>query len=294
MQIGTQGGGERGWAMQAALHAAVLLFGVAGLFGKWITLHAWQIVLGRVAVASLVFVLLRRLPVFQGPRPDARARWLLVATGVLLAFHWSFFFHAIQASTVAIGLLGYATAPAFTALLEPLVFRTRVPMRALGSAVLSIAGVAWMVPEWSIKDEVMYGAFWGVMAGATFALLTLLARGLVRRYSPVDIAMYQDITATMLVLPLVFALDLWETPTWGEVGLIVVLGVVCTAVAHSLYILALRRVAAWQAAVTSALEPVYGIVLALLLLGEQPAPRTLAGGALILGAVVWAGWPMKK
>ncbi len=67
-----------------------------------------------------------------------------------------------------------------------------------------------------------------------------------------------------------------------------VLGVFCTAVAHALFIQAMRAVRAGVAAIASALEPVYGIALAWLLLGEVPALRTLAGGALILGAVLWA------
>ncbi len=62
----------------------------------------------------------------------------------------------------------------------------------------------------------------------------------------------------------------------------------CTALAHSLFITALRTVTAHTASVVAALEPVYGIALALLLLGEVPGPRTLVGGALIVGAAVFA------
>ncbi len=80
----------------------------------------------------------------------------------------------------------------------------------------------------------------------------------------------------------------WRPLSAGDWGLLLVLGVVCTALAHTLFIQALRGVSARLAAIASALEPVYGIALAWLLLGEAPAPRTLGGGAVILLAVLWA------
>jgi drug/metabolite transporter (DMT)-like permease len=70
--------------------------------------------------------------------------------------------------------------------------------------------------------------------------------------------------------------------------LIVVLGVGCTALAHTLFITSMRRVSAHTASVVSALEPVYGIALAALLQGETPDLRTLAGTALIVAAALLA------
>ena len=71
-------------------------------------------------------------------------------------------------------------------------------------------------------------------------------------------------------------------------ALLVVLGVVCTALAHTLFIRSLRVLSAHTASIVATLEPVYGIALAFLLLGEMPSARTLAGGALIVGAALLA------
>jgi len=73
-----------------------------------------------------------------------------------------------------------------------------------------------------------------------------------------------------------------------EIALLLVLGVLCTALAHTLFIDALARVSAHTASIVAGLEPVYGIALAFLLLGEVPSARTLFGGALILGAALYA------
>src|SRR2546428_488920 len=101
----------------AALHLAVLLFGFAGLFGKWLPLPPVTIVFGRAAVASLVLALL--LP-RAGERRETRGsfEWKLAASGSLLALHWVAFFQAIQLASVAVGLLGFASFPLFVLLLE--------------------------------------------------------------------------------------------------------------------------------------------------------------------------------
>ena len=76
--------------------------------------------------------------------------------------------------------------------------------------------------------------------------------------------------------------------TANDVLLLLALGILCTALAHTLFIGSLRRVSAHTASVVAALEPVYGIALAALLLGEVPSPRTLVGALLILGAALLA------
>jgi drug/metabolite transporter (DMT)-like permease len=273
-------------ASTAALHGAVLLFGVAGLFGKWVAASALVIVFGRVLVASLAFALLLRLRPLSGLRPAGRRRLALWACGALLAFHWVTFFHAIQVSSVAVGLLAYSTAPVFVVLLEPLWFAERLSGRALACAALTMAGVALIVPRWAPGAAVFQGMAWGVAAGLSFALLSLANRALVRAHGAIRVAFHQDAAAMVLLAPL---LPLAWTPLSArDVALLVALGLFCTALAHALYIQAMRVLAARVAAIASALEPVYGIALAWLLLGEAPAPRTLAGGALILAAVLWA------
>ncbi|MEQ9570407.1 MAG: EamA family transporter, partial [Longimicrobiales bacterium] len=106
-----------------SVHLAVLLFGAAGLFGKLLALPPTVIVLGRVVFASAA---LGAVLAARGRRgTDRRAGgggpvWGLAALGLLLAVHWVTFFHAIQVSSVAVGLLTFATFPVFAALLEPL------------------------------------------------------------------------------------------------------------------------------------------------------------------------------
>src|SRR5215470_4455591 len=101
-----------------ALHAAVLLFGFAGLFGKWLALPPVSIVFGRTLVASVALALLLRFLRDRSVTQQGRFDWRLVAGGAVLAVHWGAFFQAIQTASVAVGLLGFASFPLFVLLLE--------------------------------------------------------------------------------------------------------------------------------------------------------------------------------
>jgi drug/metabolite transporter (DMT)-like permease len=129
---------------------------------------------------------------------------------------------------------------------------------------------------------------WGLVSGWTFALLQLLNRRLVRARGSLRLALRLDALALLALLP--FLPWVWETPSWRDWGLLAIQGVVFTAVAHTLFIEALRSVRAQTVAIVGTLEPVYGIALAAWLLAEIPDSRTLAGGALILAAVLWTTW----
>jgi drug/metabolite transporter (DMT)-like permease len=267
----------------AEIHAAVLLFGLAGLFGKWLALSPWVIVFGRVAFASLTLgVILGASKARIGA--VRRSHYILFAAmGLILAAHWTSFFLAIQVSSVAIGLLSYSTFPVFTAVLEPLAFREKLDSASAVLALVTLAGVYLIVPVFSLKDASFQGLLWGMFSGLTFSILTLINRKMTRSYASPVIAFYQDLGAALLLLPAMIVLK--PELGWREAGLLAFLGVVCTAGAHTLFIDAMRRLRAQTASLISALEPVYGIGLAFVFLREIPALRTVVGGLVILGAV---------
>ncbi|MFQ6038623.1 MAG: DMT family transporter [Candidatus Aminicenantales bacterium] len=264
------------------IHAAVALFGTAGLFGKWLLLSPFIIVLGRVFFASCALGLFFLFSA-QALRVKSRKTFgLLGLLGFLLAVHWVAFFHSIQVSTVAVGLLSYSSFPVFTAFLEPVMFREKLEASFLGFAFLCVLGVFLIIPRFDMTDTTTLGVLWGLLAGLTFAVLTIINRRLSQVHSSWLIAFYQDFWATVFLLP--FAFVLRPSLTSRDVALLVVLGVFCTAGSHSLFIKGMRHIRARAASVISSLEPVYGILFALVLLGEVPSLRTVMGGALILAA----------
>ena len=266
------------------IQAAVALFGLAGLFGKWLPLSPPMIVLGRVAFASLalgISIAAARLSLRAILRQRAG---VLVALGALLAVHWAAFFQAVQVSSVAVGLLAYACFPVFTVLLEPVLEKQRVNVTNLVLAAVCLAGVFFIVPRFDLSEAVYRGVLWGLFSGFTFAVLAVFNRALVQSHSAMAVAFVEDLVAALALAPLLL-LRGWPPIDARSVLLLAGLGVVCTAGAHTLFIRGLREVPAQTASIISSLEPVYGIVLAFWLLGEKPAARTLLGGAIILAAV---------
>lgn len=265
------------------IHAAVVLFGLAGLFGKWLPLSPLIIVLGRVVFASLTLgiALLLTGTSLKPARPADR--FLFLFLGILLAVHWTAFFLSVQVSTVAVGLLSYSSFPVFTAFLEPAFFRKKLDPINILFAGICLLGVFLIIPSFVWADTVFRGVLFGLASGLTFSILSIINRSLTGRYSSVAIAFWQDFVAAVVLLPFLFILR--PVLTGKDIGLLLVLGVVCTAGSHTLFIDGLRRITAQAASIISALEPVYGIVLAYLFLRESLALRTLLGGAVILAAV---------
>jgi len=269
----------------AALHVAVALFGFAGLFGKWIAWDPAAIVLGRTLVAAAVLagVVRWRSGTIAWPGTG------IAANGVILAVHWVAFFAAIQVSTVAIGLLGFASFPLFTVLLERLLLGVPLRRVALARVALVSTGLVLLVPEFAWANAAVRGLAWGVLSGFTFALLTVRTRVLRARSDAMRIALWQNAVAALVVAPLVLARDgLPAAVDPHALLLVAVLGVFCTAGAHTLFIASLARVPASTAAIVAALEPVYGIALAWWLLAEAPDLRTIAGAGLLVTAAAIA------
>ena len=268
------------------IHVAVLLFGLAGLFGKFLALPAWCIVIGRTGFAAIalgVFLLLTQ-PV-KHPQ-NARTLGLFGLLGLILAVHWITFFHAIQVSSVAVGLLAFSTFPVFITCLEPWWFKEKRRPMDMVTTLLVVLGLCIMVYPSSLGGDVFSGVCWGTVSGFTFAILSLLNRKWVRQYPPVVIAFYQNVGVTLLLLPMTAWVDVHIDA--GQVGMLALLGVVCTALSHALFIRGLTFIRAQLASVIACLEPVYGIVLAFFLLHEVPTAHTLAGGAVILMTTVLA------
>jgi len=260
-----------------------VLFGLAGLFGKWLALSPVLIVLGRVVFAAAALAAIIRI---SGGRFSVRGKTdggLFLLQGLVLAAHWVLFFESIRVSTVAVGLLAYSSFPVFTAFLEPLFFRTRLSRLHVALSLVCLAGVFLIIPRFAWSERVFQGVIYGLGAGATFALLSIFNRKLSFRYASPVVAFYQDAFAALFLFPFAFLKP--AAFSGRDIALLAILGLLCTAVAHTLFIAGMRRLSAQTASIISALEPVYGVLFARLFLGERPSARTLAGGAVILAAV---------
>ena len=269
------------------MHVAALLFGCTGVLGAAIALPPAVTTFGRAAIAAAALALVGRVAGVKLATPQ-----VFVVNGALLALHWFTFFAAVDAGGVAIAVLGFASFPLFALPLETWLLGRRWRLADTLTALLVTAGLVVLGGATLDARALQIGLAYGLASGFTFAWLAVRNRAHATATEPLAQAFWQNLFAAAWLLPVLLAgaqhAGAVPVPTPRQWGLLAILGVFCTALAHTLFITGLRRLSAHAASVIVALEPVYGIALAAWLLGQVPGPRVLLGGALIVLAVVAA------
>lgn len=273
------------------LHIAVMLFGLAGVAAQFVEVPAVLVALGRVICSSILLFLIAVIKKESLRLNSKKDYCMIILTGAVMAIHWTTFFQSIQVSTVAIGTITFSTFPLFLTFIEPLVFHEKLRRQNILSAVILLIGVMITIPEFSMANHTTIGIIWGMVSSLSYAVLTLANRYFSARYAARTVCLYEQGSAAIVLLP---ALFLVET-TWRPQDLagITFVGFICTAFAHSLYVSAQKSVRAQTAGIVSGMETVYGILYALLLLGEIPSVRELAGGVVILGVAMYSSLKAK-
>lgn len=269
-----------------SLHIAVMLFGLAGVIGKLVTMPAVILTFFRVTFSS-VFLLL----VLMGKKEKLRLSslgdylWFGIA-GILMAVHWTTFLQSVQMSTVAIGTITFSVFPLFVTFLEPLVYHEKLRGRDVAAAAVMFAGVLITVPEFSLRNQMTAGILVGLLSALSYAGLCLMNRSFSGRYQGMVICLYEQGIAAAVLLPVCLSRPVALSAK--DLAWAAFLGVICTAIAHSIYVGSLRRVKVQTAGIISGMETVYGILFAAVFLREIPGIRELAGGAVILGTVLYS------
>jgi drug/metabolite transporter (DMT)-like permease len=269
------------------VHFAVLLAGATCLFAKSVA-SASLLTCGRTALAGIALALVAGFTRTSLRVRNRRDLGLFALAGLLLALHWYSFFESIRVSTVAVGLLAFSMYPLFTTLLEPVFFGEKLHRLDVVAALLVVGGLALVTPRFDLGDHLVQGILWGALSAFTCAGLALLSRSGVRGYPAITVTFYQQVFAFLGILPLSWLRD--TMPDARSLAMLAVLGILFTAFPQGLVISGLRHLKASVVGMAFGLEPVYGILLAFLLLDETPSARTLAGGVVICGAVGWSSW----
>ncbi len=268
------------------LHIAVMLFGLAGVAAQFVEIPAVLVALGRVVCSSLLLLIIAIVKKESLRLNSGKDYCIIILTGAVMAIHWTTFFQSVQVSTVAIGTITFSTFPLFLTFIEPIVFHEKLRSQSVLSAILLLIGVMITIPEFSMENHTTIGIIWGMVSSLSYAILTLANRYFSPRYTARTVCLYEQGSAAIVLLPALFLVK----TTWRPLDLagIAFVGFICTAFAHSLYVSAQKSVRAQTAGIISGMETVYGILYALLFLGEVPSIRELAGGIVILGVAMYS------
>ena len=231
------------------LHISILLAGWTGVFGKLMMLSPGLIVFWRIVIAGgclwLWAWLTKRLE-----KVTPRDRIAIMGVGALLAVQWTLFYASIKASNVSIGVVAFSSIGFFTALIEPLMNRARISLREMLFSLVTIFGISLI---FHFDAQYRLGIALGLMGAAAAALLAVYFKRYRAKYSSVTVM------------------------SWQLLG-----GFAFSCVAIPIYV-SLMHISAFTVNLSYNLEPIYSIILAMVIFGEARdlGPSFYAGIGLI-------------
>jgi len=259
-----------------AVAGAAVLWSTGGLFIKLAPMPALAVACGRSLIAGLFYLALLR--------PNLRAaRWTTAAAYAACIIT---FVSATKLTTAANAIFLQYTGPAYVLVLSP--FLLDEPFRPIDGAcvVLSLAGMSLFFVG-QIETGQLLGNLLAIASGVFFALAIVLLRREAKSASgdALPSTTLGNLIAAAVTLP-------WALKAAPEMlslkggGVLLYLGIVQLGLAYFLFVRGVRRVPAAEASLISMLEPVLNPVWVLIGFGERPGPWAIAGGAIVIAAVV--------
>ena len=285
---------SRAWLQ---IHACVVLWGFTAILGRLITLRALPLVWWRMLLVTVALALWP--PFWRGLRQlPRRLVAIYLGIGGLVTLHWITFYGSIKLSNASVAATCMALTPVFVSFIEPALARRRLNLTDVGMSVAVLPGVALVVggTPAGMRSGILVGAFSAFVAGL-FSILNKRTIG----DSPALTVTGLEMAAGAVLLPAVAWLlpadePLFVRPDRRDALLLVALSMACTLLPYALSLVALRHLSAFESTLAVNMEPVYAIVLAILLLNEQRdlEPRFYFGVALIMAIVFSHPWVKRR
>ena len=206
-----------------AVHSAVLIFGLTALFSKLISLTALEITLLRSIFAVFIILAIFLWQKKSIKLSQTKDYGIVILLGVLLALHWVTYFHAMQVSSIAVGVIALYTFPVITVFLEPLFHGEKPHIKDIISALTVLFGIYLLVPEFSLNNETTQGILWGVLSALFFALRNIIQGHYFKGYTARHSLFYQTLVTFIVLLP--FSFEVIPEVTTIQWGQLLILGV---------------------------------------------------------------------
>ncbi|MGH8179144.1 MAG: EamA family transporter [Steroidobacter sp.] len=279
------------------IHFCVVLWGFTAIFGKLISLAALPLVWWRMVLVTGALLLVQRF--WSGlTQLSPRLIAIYAGIGVVVALHWLTFYASIKLSNASVAATCMALTPVFISFIEPLLAWRRFDVSELIFGLAVIPGVVLVI------GGTPSGMRLGIAVGALSAFFVAIFASLNKRHiantdvlTVTGVEMGAGAVVLTLAAPFLPAGEtLFAIPSQRDALLLVALAIGCTLLPFALSLVALRQLSAFSTALAVNMEPVYAIVLAILLLGEQRelSLSFYAGVAIILAVVFAHPWLSTK
>ena len=271
--------------------SSMLIFGTVGVVRRYIPLPSALLAFARGILGGLfllVFVMIRKKD--AGERLPRRVLLRLMLTGALIGFNWMLLFEAFNHTTVAVATLCYYMQPTIVILLSPLVFRERLTAKKALCAAVSILGMA-LVSGVLGSGGTRGGSLRGILLGlgaACFYAAVIITNKKIQGVDPYRRTTVTLLSAGIVMLPYLLLTNGFTGGGGGlpAVLLLLVLGIVHTGIAYTMYFGSMDGLRVQTIAVLSYIDPVSALLFSALLLREPLGLAGVAGAVLIIGAAM--------
>jgi drug/metabolite transporter (DMT)-like permease len=264
------------------LHITVLIFGLTGILGKLITIDSYLLVWYRLGIALLglaIYFSISKFPLKLSRKQLTKT--LLV--GVIIAVHWVTFFEAIKQSNVSVALVCFSSSTLFTSLIEPIYFKRKIKIYELIFGLVIIIGLYFI---FSFEFKYILGMVLSVVSAALASWFTVLNGIMIKETNAKLISFYELLGAFILVsIYLLISskgdISQFHVPI-SDIKWLIILGTVCTAFAFIVSVEVMKKISPYTVTISVNLEPIYSIILALLI---WPESETMSFG-FYMGTII--------
>jgi drug/metabolite transporter (DMT)-like permease len=265
------------------LNLAILFISTSGVLGRYIDLPITVIIGSRSLLAGLLLFFFCRWKKLSFEIKGKDRKTVIIA-GLLLGLHWLTYFYALKLSNVATGLLSLFTYPAITAILETLIQKTKILKFHLLLSMLVLVGIYFLVPEFDLESNNLKAVGFGVFSALCYAVRNIIMKTKVSTYDGSVLMVYQLGVIAACLCPFYFVLEGNDFITYLPAT--VLLAILTTAIGHTLFLHSFKNFSTVTASIISCAQPVYGILVGMLVLHEYPETTTIIGGGIIIVTVI--------
>ncbi|MBU2902537.1 DMT family transporter [Maribacter dokdonensis] len=273
------------------INLAMLFISTSGALGRYVQLPVPVAIGARAILAFIALYLYCKWKGF-GLKIDKNDTGVILLSGLLMGAHWIAYFYALKLSNVAIGMLSIFTYPVITALLEPVLLKTKFQLVHMILAVLVLTGMYFLSPTLNFEDSYTIAIGFGVFSALAYALRNILLKKKVSKYNGSMLMTYQTAIVGVLLFPFLFTVT--SEAIVAQWHVLVALAILTTAIGHTLFLMTFKYFNITTVSILSSIQPVYGIIIGAIFLSEIPRGTTIIGGILILSSLVIESIRSKK
>ena len=265
------------------LNLAILFISTSGPLGRYIELPVPVTIGLRALIAAFLIFLYCKWKRFD-LTIHKKDRLTFLLSGVFMCLHWITYFYSLKLSNVAIGMISLFTYPVITAFLEPLLLKIKFEKIQFLFGLLVLIGIYVLVPDFDLKNNYSIALLLGVLSAVFYSLRNIITKSKVSTYNGSVLMFYQLLIIVILLSP--FSLLIEVPQLVSQLPSLIVLAILTTSIGHTLFISSFKQFTTTSASIMSSSQPVYGILLGMVLLHEYPDFHTILGGFIILSAVL--------